>query len=74
MDADLAAAHNRADETGATYDVYWLGIDIPPGLSSPAAPSRHSGDSSLSPQDPEITMKFNSFFKNTAIGSRNSVH
>lgn len=37
---------------GATYDRYELGIDIPPGFKRFDAPSKHSGESSLSPQEP----------------------
>lgn len=52
-EAAFAAAHNRGEEIGATYDLYSHGIDIPPGFKRPAAPSKHSGDNSLSPHDPE---------------------
>lgn len=53
-DDDLAAAHSRGEEIGATNDLYWHGIDIPPGFNKPAAPSKHSGESSLSPHEPGI--------------------
>ena len=39
---------------GAMNDVYEVGIDTPSGFSHRCwAASKHSGDSSLSPQDPE---------------------
>lgn len=66
----FAALHNLGDEMGATYDLYWQGIDIPFGFRSAAAPSKHSGDSSLSPQDP---VQQKNSYKNNLLQITNDV-
>lgn len=42
--------------TGARKEVYDAGIEMPPGRRRPPAPSRHSGQSSLSPNDPRSSL------------------
>ena len=47
-----ALLYNVEDEIGATNAEYLHGIEIPLGFKSLCAPSKHSGESSLSPKEP----------------------
>lgn len=52
----LMAEYTVCALTGARNDVYDAGMEIPPGRNRPPAPSRHSGQSSLSPNDPSSSL------------------
>lgn len=48
--------HSLAEVMGCRWEVYEQGIEMPPGFKKRWAPSRHSGESSLSPKEPSSSL------------------
>mmetsp|Transcript_12397 Transcript_12397/g.32797 ORF Transcript_12397/g.32797 Transcript_12397/m.32797 type:complete len:250 (+) Transcript_12397:1177-1926(+) len=68
-----SSSRSLLDEIGTRYDVYDLGMHVPFSLSSRAhAELRHSGESSLSPNEPSSSETMRSAFT-SALHSRMSV-